>query len=95
MCFSALPPLGSRIDVTFYGQSLMNTSFVNNAIASTIGLNSIDKLRFSLLSTVYIMLIALPGYWVAIATIEKMGRYWMTQFGFFMSAICFAVLSGA
>jgi PHS family inorganic phosphate transporter-like MFS transporter len=83
------------IDVTFYGQSLMNTSFVNNAIANTTGMNSIDKLRFSLLSTVYIMLIALPGYWFAIAFINKMGRYWMTHFGFLMSAICFSVLAGA
>jgi MFS transporter, PHS family, inorganic phosphate transporter len=83
------------IDVTFYGQSLMNTTFVNNAVANTTGLNSIDKLRFSLLSTVYIMLIALPGYWFAIALINKMGRYWMTQFGFLMSAVCFAILSGA
>jgi PHS family inorganic phosphate transporter-like MFS transporter len=83
------------IDVTFYGQSLMNTSFINNAVSNTLGLNSIDKLRASLLSTVYIMLIALPGYWVAIALINKMGRYWMTQSGFLMSAVCFAVLSGA
>jgi len=83
------------IDVTFYGQSLMNTSFVNGAVANTTGMNSIDKLRFSLLSTVYIMLIALPGYWFAIAFIDKMGRYWLTHFGFLMSAICFAILSGA
>ena len=83
------------IDVTFYGQSLMNTSVVNNAIANTTGMNSIDKLRFSLLSTVYIMLIALPGYWFAISLIDKMGRYWMTHFGFIMSAVCFSVLAGA
>ena len=83
------------IDVTFYGQSLMNTSFINNAVSNTLGLNSIDKLRASLLSTVYIMLIALPGYWVAIALINRMGRYWMTQSGFLMSAVCFAILSGA
>ena len=83
------------IDVTFYGQSLMNTSFVNGAVSNTTGVNSIDKLRLSLLSTVYIMLIALPGYWFAIGLIERMGRYWMTHMGFLMSAICFAILSGA
>jgi MFS transporter, PHS family, inorganic phosphate transporter len=96
----AIPLIGTAstwflIDVTFYGQSLMNTSFVNNAVANTAGLNSVDKLRFSLLSTVYIMLIALPGYWFAIGLVEKMGRYWMTQMGFLMSAVCFAILSGA
>ena len=49
--------------VTFYGQSLMNTTVVNNAVASTSGLNSITALRQSLLGTIYVMLIALPGYW--------------------------------
>ena len=81
------------IDVTFYGQSLMNTTVVSSAVASTAGLNSITKLRQSLLSTIYIMLIALPGYWFAIALVDKMGRYWMTQMGFIVSTIWFIVLS--
>jgi len=80
------------MDVTFYGQSLMNTTVVNSAVASTAGLNTITKLRQSLLSTIYIMLIALPGYWFAIAFIDKMGRYWMTQMGFLVSMIWFIVL---
>lgn len=83
------------IDVTFYGQSLMNTTVVNDALNSTANLNSIDKLRTSLLSTVYIMLIALPGYWFAMALINKMGRYRMQQFGFLMSTICFTILAAA
>jgi len=82
------------IDVTFYGQSLMNTTVVYNSVSSTSGLNSVDKLRQSLLGTVYVMLIALPGYWCAIALIDRMGRYWMTQMGFLMSAICFSIIAG-
>ena len=65
--------------MTFYGQSLMNTTVVNGAVASTTGLNTITALRQSLLSTIYIMLIALPGYWAAIALITRMGRYWMVS----------------
>ena len=83
------------IDVTFYGQSLMNTTVVYNSVAATTGLNPIDKLRQALLGTVYVMLIALPGYWFAIAFVDRMGRYWMTQMGFLMSAIWFSVLAGA
>ena len=82
------------IDVTFYGQSLMNTTVINNAVASTAGLNSIDKLRVSLRGTVLIMLIALPGYFFAIALIERMGRLRMTHMGFLLSAVCFAVVAG-
>lgn len=81
------------MDVTFYGQSLMNTTVVNSAVASTTGLNSIGKLRQSLLSTIYVMLIALPGYWFAIGFVDKMGRYWMTQMGFLLSMVWFIVLS--
>jgi PHS family inorganic phosphate transporter-like MFS transporter len=84
------------IDVTFYGQSLMNTTVVNNAVSGVNGVtNSVDKLRYSLLSTVWIMIIALPGYWVAIGLIDRMGRWWMQMQGFVMSAVCFAVLAGA
>lgn len=84
------------IDVTFYGQSLMNTTVVNNAVGGVNGIsNSVDKLRYSLLSTVWIMLIALPGYWVAIALIDRQGRWWMQMSGFCASAVCFALLAGA
>jgi MFS transporter, PHS family, inorganic phosphate transporter len=40
------------------------------------------------------MLIALPGYWFSIAFVDRIGRYWLTQMGFLMSAVWFAVLSG-
>lgn len=74
----------------------MNTTVVNNAVSGVNGVsNSVDKLRYSLLSTVWIMLIALPGYWVAIALVDRMGRWWMQMQGFIMSAVCFAVLAGA
>jgi hypothetical protein len=49
--------------VTFYGQSLMNTTVVNSAVVSTAGLNPISKLRDSLLATIYIMCVAGQGAW--------------------------------
>jgi hypothetical protein len=84
------------IDVTFYGQSLMNTTVVNNSISGVAGsTNSVDRLRYSLLSTVWIMLIALPGYWVAIAFIDRLGRWRMQMQGFIISAACFTLLAAA
>ena len=80
------------IDVTFYGQSLMNTTVVSEAVASTIGLNAMQKLRSSLLSTVWIMLIAIPGYWIAIFTVDWLGRKPLQRLGFLATAAVFLVL---
>jgi PHS family inorganic phosphate transporter-like MFS transporter len=82
------------IDVTFYGQSLLNTTVVSEAVASTAGLNSMERLRSSLLSTVWIMLIAIPGYFVAIALVDR-GRKPLQVWGFAACAALFAVLGFA
>ena len=82
------------IDVTFYGQSLLNTTVVSEAVASTAGLNSMERLRSSLLSTVWIMLIAIPGYWMAIALVDR-GRKPLQVWGFAACAALFAVLGFA
>jgi hypothetical protein len=80
------------IDVTFYGQSLLNTTVVSEAVASTAGLDAMQKLRSSLLSTVWIMLIAVPGYWIAIWLIDSCGRRPLQLWGFAICAAIFAVL---
>jgi PHS family inorganic phosphate transporter-like MFS transporter len=80
------------IDVTFYGQSLMNTAVVGEAVSSTSGLNAMQKLRSSLLSTVWIMLIAIPGYWVAIFSVDWLGRKPLQIAGFVACAVIFALL---
>ena len=80
------------IDVTFYGQSLMNTAVVGEAVSSTSGLNAMQKLRSSLLSTVWIMLIAIPGYWIAIFTVDWAGRKPLQIAGFLACAAVFALL---
>ena len=74
--------------MTFYGQSLMNTTVIYAAVAgssNSTAWNSMYTLQQALLGTVYVMLIALPGYWFAIAFIDRMGRFNMQIFGF-MSA---------
>jgi PHS family inorganic phosphate transporter-like MFS transporter len=74
----------------------MNTTVVNNAISGVNGItNSVDKLRYSLLSTVYIMGLAIPGYFFAIFFIDRMGRWYMQMQGFIMSAVCFIILAAA
>ena len=80
------------IDVTFYGQSLMNTTVVAEAVTSTTGQNGMEKLRSSLLSTVWIMLIAIPGYFIAIATVDACGRKPLQRAGFLACAATFLVL---
>jgi PHS family inorganic phosphate transporter-like MFS transporter len=80
------------IDVTFYGQSLLNTTVVSEAVASTAGLDAMERLRSSLLSTVWIMLIAIPGYWLAIWLIDSPGRRPLQLWGFAICAAIFAAL---
>ena len=73
----------------------MNTTVVSEAVASTIGLNTMEKLRSSLLSTVWIMLIAIPGYFVAIACVDWLGRKPLQRLGFLATAATFLVLGAA
>ena len=73
----------------------MNTTVVSEAVASTIGLNTMEKLRSSLLSTVWIMLIAIPGYFVAIACVDWLGRKPLQRLGFLAVAATFLVLGAA
>ena len=75
--------------------SLMNTTVVSEAVASTSGLNTMEKLRSSLLSTVWIMLIAIPGYFVAIACVDWLGRKPLQRLGFLATAATFLVLGAA
>jgi PHS family inorganic phosphate transporter-like MFS transporter len=80
------------IDVTFYGQSLMSSTVLADVFGSNAGVKALDKLRSSLLATVWTMLIALPGYWVAIAAVERTGRKPLQLWGFVACAAAFAVL---
>ena len=80
----------------YISQGLMNTSVVQGAVASTTGVGTtMDKLRQSLAGSIYVVLIALPGYWLAIACMDRVGRWWLQFLGFFMETIVFIVLAAA
>jgi hypothetical protein len=80
--------------VTFYGQGLMNTSVVQGAVASTTGdAAPMDHLLKSLEGTIYVVLIALPGYWLAVWTIDLIGRFRLQVGGFVAETILFIILA--
>ena len=54
-----------------------------------------DTLKASLTGTIYIVLIALPGYFVAVALIDIMGRWKLQLSGFLATSLAFAVLAAA
>jgi PHS family inorganic phosphate transporter-like MFS transporter len=81
------------LDVTFYGQGLMNTTVVQQAITGS-GQVGIDKLRDGALGSLAVVAIALPGYFVAVALIDIMGRWWMQMMGFSVSTVLFIALAG-
>ena len=62
------------LDVTFYGQGLMNTTVVQQALTRS-GLTGVDALRDAALGALAVVAIALPGYFVAYLLIDKMGRF--------------------
>jgi hypothetical protein len=73
----------------------MNTSVVQSSVASTLGVtNGMTKLRQSLLGSVWVVLIALPGYWVAIALMDVVGRWPLQMGGFALEVVIFALLGG-
>jgi len=82
------------LDVTFYGQGLMNTSVVQNAVVPISVTVPMDKLLASLVGSVWIVMIALPGYWLAVWTIDSIGRFRLQAGGFLTSALVFMALAG-
>ena len=82
------------LDVTFYGQGLMNTSVVQNAVVPASVTVPMDKLLASLVGSVWIVMIALPGYWLAVHTIDSIGRFRLQAGGFLTSAFVFMGLAG-
>jgi PHS family inorganic phosphate transporter-like MFS transporter len=83
-------------DITTYGLSLMNTILVQTAtVGSTSGLPTIVALKDSLLDAWIVVLIALPGYFFAIYTVDikGFGRFGMQLMGFVVSFWLFLFLA--
>jgi hypothetical protein len=56
----------------------MNTTVVQQALTgSSGGQTAVEALRTATLGAWVVVLIALPGYFLAIATIDRIGRWWL------------------
>eukprot|EP00124_Ichthyophonus_hoferi_P004744 Ihof_evm2s564 gene=Ihof_evmTU2s564 len=76
------------LDVAFYGNNLFNTTMTR-----LMGLgNTVEE---QALNSLYVTLMAIPGYYVTVYTLDKIGR-WRIQFGgFWILAILFIILASA
>ncbi|KAG0368464.1 Inorganic phosphate transporter pho84 [Gamsiella multidivaricata] len=84
------------LDVAFYGIGLNNTF-----ILSTIHFGSVDGDAYHTMwnatvgQVIIVLLGAIPGYWVTVFTIERLGRIKIQVLGFIMSCVLFLVLGFA
>ncbi|KJE48889.1 MULTISPECIES: MFS transporter [Acidiplasma] len=80
------------MDWAFYGNSIMSNSILSFLVPS--GLNGINAI---ILTNKYSALIfgiaAFPGYWVAVFTLDKIGRKKIQITGFLMMAISFGIIA--
>ena len=78
----------------FYGLGLMNSTLIQTVLVGNTTSSSMDGLRAGALGALYIVLIALPGYWVAILLIDRVGRWWLQFIGFAAQFCLFLTLGG-
>jgi PHS family inorganic phosphate transporter-like MFS transporter len=84
------------LDVAFYGIGL-NNSFILSSInfAAAKGDNWTTCWNAAVGQIIIVLLGAVPGYWVTVFTIERLGRIRIQIIGFVMSCILFCVLGFA
>lgn len=73
------------LDVSFYGTGIF-TPYLASLFGFTGLYSSVEA------SAITIILTAVPGYWVAVALIDKQGRKSMQAIGFLIMSICFGIL---
>ena len=85
------------LDVSFYSTSIFNPLILKQiGFASSAGSSVIDQVRRLALGNVLIALIAaVPGYWAAVALIDRVGRRPLQLIGFGVMGAAFLVLSFA
>ncbi|KAF9364045.1 Inorganic phosphate transporter pho84 [Mortierella sp. NVP85] len=84
------------LDVAFYGIGL-NNSFILSSInfSNVHGDNFATCWNAAVGQIIIVLLGAVPGYWVTVFTIERLGRIRIQIIGFIMSCILFCVLGFA
>jgi PHS family inorganic phosphate transporter-like MFS transporter len=74
------------IDVTYYGTGIF-TPYLTTILGVSGVLSSIET------TAILLLLFAVPGYWVAVALIDKQGRKSMQVIGFLAVALCFLIIA--
>ncbi|MEM0150086.1 MAG: MFS transporter [Candidatus Micrarchaeaceae archaeon] len=74
------------VDVTYYGTGIF-TPYLTTVLGVTGTLSSIE------ITAMLLAIFAVPGYWVAVALIDKQGRKSMQAIGFFAVALCFFIIA--
>ncbi|MCL4374025.1 MAG: MFS transporter [Candidatus Marsarchaeota archaeon] len=74
------------VDVTYYGTGIF-TPYIATLVGITGTLSSIET------SALLLLAFAVPGYWVAVALIDRQGRRSMQIIGFFLVALCFLAIA--
>ena len=84
-------------DIVFYGNSLFSASILSSLgfQTGTAGKQTEAQLLQLALGSMAIAAVGLPGYWVAVALIDRMGRRPMQLMGFVAIALLFVVLATA
>lgn len=82
------------MDVAFYGTNL-NQSVILTDIGFSKGVNEYETLKRNAIGNLIIAVAGyVPGYFVTIFFVEKLGRRWIQIQGFIITALMFAVLAG-
>ena len=71
----------------------MNTSIVSATVGAVANGNAMTQTLNALAGSIYVVLIALPGYWLAILTVDRLGRYPLQVGGFVAEAVLFGILA--
>jgi PHS family inorganic phosphate transporter-like MFS transporter len=85
------------LDVSFYSTSIFNPLILKQiGFAASAGTSVLDQVRRLALGNVLIALIAaVPGYWAAVALIDRVGRRPLQLIGFGVMASAFVILAFA
>ncbi|KFH71604.1 MFS transporter, PHS family, inorganic phosphate transporter [Podila verticillata NRRL 6337] len=84
------------LDVAFYGIGLNNTSILSTIHFGNVSADPWQTMWNATVGQVIIVLLgAIPGYWVTVFTIERLGRIKIQVLGFVMSCILFCILGFA
>ncbi|KAF9318629.1 Inorganic phosphate transporter pho84, partial [Podila horticola] len=84
------------LDVAFYGIGLNNSFILSSINFSSVKGDAFQTIWNAAVGQIIIVLLgAVPGYWVTVFTIERLGRIKIQIIGFVMSCILFCVLGFA